>query len=185
MLKALAICLVLTTCFLAQAPECPELEVLGPQWMMMRAKEPATFVLRSGQDEPESFRYVWSVENGTITSGQGTRVVEVVPLEHGTNVRVTVTVTGFPSGCPNSASEIIGVEPAPHIGVVDEWGELQNDDQRGRLDVYFSELANNPNSTGVIIIHYAKVSAVARRRLKLYVDHARSGSSTKAVSFSA
>jgi hypothetical protein len=33
------------------------MEVLGPQWMM-RAKEPATFVLRSGQDDPESFRYV-------------------------------------------------------------------------------------------------------------------------------
>lgn len=153
-------------------PPCPELEVLGPQWMTMRAKEPTTFVLRSGQDEPESFSYVWSVENGTITSGQGTRVVEVTTLEYGTNVRVTVTVTGLPSGCPNSASETIGVEPKPEWHLYDEWGQMPNDDQRGRLDSLFFELANDPAKMGLILI-YGNSIEDRRRRLKLVLGHAR------------
>lgn len=152
MFKLLAICLVLTPCFFAQEPDCPELEVLGPQWFTMRAKEPTTFVLRSGRDEPESFRYVWSVENGTIASGQGTRVIDVTTLEYGAKVRVSVTVTGFPSGCPNSASMTIGVERMPEWHSVDEWGQMPSEDQEARLDVFFSDLTNSPDQRGLIIV---------------------------------
>ena len=172
MLKILAAVLLLTPCLVAQEAVCPELEILGPQWITMRAKEPTTFVLRSGRDEPESFRYIWSVENGTIASGQGTRVIDVTTLEYGAKVRVTVTVIGFPSGCPNSASMTIGVEDKPAWHLYDEWGQMPNDDQRGRLDSLFFELANDPAKIGLILI-YGNSIQDQRRRLKLVLDHAR------------
>jgi PKD-like domain len=151
--------------------ECPNLEVIGPRWIMS-PKESATFVLQSAQDFPEAYKYEWSVDNGTITNGQGTRIVDVIAHGYGVNVKATVSVSGLQKGCSNTASETVGVEPEPHIGVIDEWGEMPNDDQRGRLDLFFAELSNNPTHKGLIII-YSKNKAVERRRLKLYLDHAR------------
>jgi len=165
--------LFLTVSILGQdtSAECPKLEVIGPRGIIY-LNEPATFVLQSEQDFPEVYRYEWSVDNGTIKSGQGTRIVEVLAHQYGTNVKATVLVSGLKADCASTASETAGVEPEPHIGVIDEWGEMPNDDQRGRLDVFFAELSNNPNHKGLIII-YSKNKAVERRRLKLYLDHAR------------
>ena len=87
-------------------------------------------------------------------------------------MKAIVEVDGLATGCPYSASANLAVVPEPHIGVIDEWGELPNDDQRGRLDLFFAELSHNPNQKGLIII-YSKNKAVERRRLKLYLNHAR------------
>jgi hypothetical protein len=150
---------------------CPKLEVVGPRGMANRG-EPVTLVLQSEQDFPEAYKYEWIVENGTIVSGQGTRVIDAATDQYEVVVRATVTVSGFPTGCSNSASASLGGVPRPHIGAIDEWGDMPNDDQRGRLDLFFAELANNPFHKGYIFI-YSKNRAVERRRLKLYVDHVR------------
>lgn len=151
--------------------DCPRLEVIGPRGIIS-LNEPATFVLQSEQDFPEAYKYEWSVENGTITRGQGTRVVEIVAHLRGTNIQATVTVAGFPAHCSNIASEIVGVESQIQWHATDEWGELPNDDQRGRLDLFFAELSNNPSHMGLIFID-AENQATERRRLKLVLDHAR------------
>ena len=49
---------------------------------------------------PAGASVTWAVENGTITSGQGTAVVHFTPVNAGTNIRVTSTL--FVAGCPNS-----------------------------------------------------------------------------------
>jgi hypothetical protein len=107
-----------------------------------------------------------------VTKGQGTRVAEVTTLLWGTNVKATATVTGFPDGCPSTASEIVGVVQRLEWESVDEWGEMPSDDQRGRLDLFFFELANNPAQKGLIIVG-ARTRQIQQRRLRLVLDHAR------------
>lgn len=151
--------------------ECPKLEVIAPRGMM-NVNEPATFVLQSDQDFPEAYKYEWSVDDATIISGQGTRVVEIVAHLHGISLRATVNVKGLPAPCSNTASEVVGVAPRMEWHSTDEWGDLPNDDQRGRLDLFFAELSNNPSHKGLIFI-YTKNKRTERRRLKLVLDHAR------------
>jgi len=151
--------------------ECPKLEVIPPRGIM-NVKEPATFVLQSDQDFPESYTYDWSVDDATIVKGQGTRVVDIVAQLPGTSVRATVAVKGLPAQCSNTASEIVGVEPRREWHATDEWGDMPNDDQRGRLDLFFAELSNNPTHIGLIFIN-TKNKATERRRLKLVLHHAR------------
>ena len=151
--------------------ECPRLEVIGPSRIMIPG-EPATFVLQSEQDFPESFRYDWAVENGTVLSGQGTRAVEITSMMYGSTVRASATVKGLPAGCPNTASDTAGVMQHLDHEVLDEWGEMPNNDQRGRLDLFFAELSQYPHHKGLIVL-YSKTRAVEKRRLNLYLDHAR------------
>lgn len=150
---------------------CPKLEVVPPRGMI-NIDEAATFVLQSEQDFPEAYKYEWVVENGTITGGQGTRVIEAVSYQYGVELKATALVNGLVTGCPNSAAASIEVVRAPHIGAIDEWGEMPNDDQRGRLDLFFAEMSNNPGYKGLIVM-YSKNRTVERRRLNLYLDHAR------------
>lgn len=156
------------------AKPCPKLEVIGPQGIMFMG-QPETFVLRSDQDFPEQYQYEWSAENGRVVSGQGTRAVEIVTGQYGVNVTAIVKVRGLPSGCETTASEIAG--SAPHVGweILDEWGNLPSDDQRCRMDMFFVELANNPDHMGLLIIKVGKKEHknAEARRMRLILDHVR------------
>lgn len=153
-----------------EKPNCPNLEVIPPPGII-NVKEPATFVLRTDQDFPEAYKYEWTVNDATIVKGQGTRVIEILAHLYGSGVRATVTVKGLPAHCANTASEIVGVEPRMEWHATDEWGEIPNNDQRGRLDMFFVELSNNPTHIGLVFID-AKNKVTERRRLKLVLDHA-------------
>lgn len=178
MKTVLALCILLTPCYATggqESPlECPRLEVVGPRGMMV-PKEPATFVLQMDHDLPERYSYRWNVENGSVTNGQGTRVVEVTTTEYGTNLRAIVTVSGLPKGCPNTVSEIVGVVQKLEGQPVDTYGDLPSNDQRGRLDLFFSELANYPTNKGLVVVSPSKKNdrRDIMRRVRFVVSHAR------------
>jgi hypothetical protein len=117
--------------------------------------------------------YNWSVSSGTIESGQGTPSITVRTTREmaGSSVTATVELGGLPAGCncPNSASETSGIAPKPDSVLVDEFGKLPNDDIRGRLDIFFAELSNNPNNQGYII-NYGTDKEIAARE-KLITNH--------------
>jgi hypothetical protein len=88
-----------------------------------------------------SVTYNWTVSAGTIESGQGTPsiVVRTAIGDAGSNVTATVEIGGLDPACncPRSASESGPVRYDLQALLIDEFGNLPNDDIRGRLDNFF------------------------------------------------
>jgi hypothetical protein len=128
-----------------------------------------TFTANVSGGSQQSVTYNWSVSSGTITSGQGTPSITVATDNSmaGGNVTATVDIGGTDPtcGCVTSANETAPVAPKPEAVLVDEFGKLPNDDIRGRLDAFFTELSNNPNNQGYIINYGTDKEITARERL--------------------
>lgn len=166
--------LFLATTTQGLSQKCPAFTVIGPSRILQKS-EPGTFVLQSQSGFASDYRFIWSIENGRILSGQGTRVVEAISDDHGVTLKATVKIHGLTAGCPDTATEMAGIAPKLEWESLDSWGELPNDDQRARLDVFFAELANYPDQKGLVILQILRRSngQVDRRRLKLTLDHVR------------
>lgn len=154
-------------CECEQRCQCATLEVTGPAGITAPG-ETMTFTasVSGGTYDPT---YNWTVSAGTIESGQGTSsiVVRTTPDMAGSSVTATVELGGAPAGCscPTSDSATNGVAPNPDPVLVDEFGKMPNDDIRGRLDLFFAELSNNPNNQGYIINYGSPREVAARERL--------------------
>jgi hypothetical protein len=83
----------------------------------------------------------------------------------GGNITATVNIGGLdPScNCPSTASETGPVAPKPTANQVDEFGKLSNDDVKARVDNFYIQLNNNPNSQGYIINYGTPAEIKARR----------------------
>lgn len=152
--------------------DCPSLSVSGPAGIT-NPGDTMTFTATAAGGTQDNLTYNWSVTSGEIESGQGTPSIVVRTTREMANSSVTATVElgGLPDGCdcPKRASETAGVAPAPEAVKIDEFGKLPNDDIRGRLDVFFAELANNPTNQGYII-NYGTPKEIAARE-KLITNH--------------
>jgi len=146
--------------------DCGTLSVSGPSGVTSPG-ETMTFV--ANLSGGASVTYNWSVSRGTIESGQGTAsiVVRTSAADAGQNVTATVDLGGLnpTCNCPSNASETAPVAAVPDPVLVDEFGKMPNDDIRGRLDLFFSELSNNPNNQGYIINYGTDREIAARERL--------------------
>ena len=113
--------------------------------------------------------YNWTVSAGTIESGQGTPSITVrtSAAEAGSTITATVNLGGTDPACncPVTQSESGPVAERATPILVDEFGKLPNDDIRGRLDNFFTELSNNPNNQGYIINYGTDREITARERL--------------------
>ena len=147
--------------------ECARVDVSGPDGITSPG-ETMTFTanVTPGTYDPT---YNWTVSAGTIVSGQGTPsiTVQTTPDMAGSSVVATVDIGGAPAecSCPVTDSETAGVAPKPDFVLVDEFGAMPNDDIRGRLDIFFSELSNNPSNQGYIINYGTPAQIAARERL--------------------
>lgn len=121
--------------------------------------------------------YNWTVSAGTIESGQGTNTITVRTTSDMAGQNVTATVElglsgeNASCGCPTSASETAGVAPKPIARIVDEFGDIQNDDVRARVDNFYVELNNDPAAKG-FIINYGTPAQIRKRRA-LIENHIR------------
>ncbi|MEO5860423.1 MAG: hypothetical protein ABIR33_15920 [Pyrinomonadaceae bacterium] len=158
-------------CDCVRVCECPTLTMSGPSGIT-NPGDPMTFTLNVSGGTQQSVTYNWSVSAGTITSGQGTPSITVDTTGlAGQSVTATAEIGGTDPtcGCPTTASETGGVAPNPDSVLVDEFGAMPNDDVRGRLDLFFAELSNNPNNQGYII-NYGTPAQIATRE-KLIRNH--------------
>ena len=146
---------------------CATVDVSGPAGIT-NPGDTMTFTasVTPGTYEPT---YNWTVSAGTIVSGQGTPSITVQTTREmaGGNVTATVDIGGAPADCtcPLQDSETGGIDTIPRPELVDEFGAMPNDDIRGRLDTFFSELANNPNNQAYIINYGTPAQIAARERL--------------------
>ncbi len=146
---------------------CPVLTVSGPAGIT-KPGDSMTFTANTSGGTAQNITYTWSVDRGTITSGQGTPSITVSTDRSmaGSNVTATVDI-GLDNdcGCDKSESTSAPVDSEVTPVLVDEFGKLSNDDIRSRLDTFFAELANNPNNQGYIINYGTDREIAARERL--------------------
>ena len=153
---------------------CPELKVIGPAGLTA-VNEPMKFTLDiTGGKVRNSLEYEWTVSAGEIVRGKGTAELEVKHSVGGSNVTAAVTVKGLPPGCESTASEVSSVEQELPWCAADEWGNIRPNDIRGRLDMVFTELTNNPDNHAYLLLHETgdSQSDLWRRRIKFIVKHA-------------
>lgn len=147
--------------------DCNTLSVTGPAGLT-EPGDAMTFTanVSGGSATPT---YNWTVTGGTIESGQGTASISVRTSmnDAGQNITATVNLGGLDPNCncPSTASETGSVTTKPEASLVDEYGKLQADDVRARLDAFFLELQNNPTNQGYIINYGTDREITAAERL--------------------
>ncbi|HWS87240.1 MAG TPA: hypothetical protein VN282_09765 [Pyrinomonadaceae bacterium] len=162
-----------------RARQCPKLVVSCPDTIL--AGQPATFTA-SIDSVPADAKptYKWIVSAGTISSGQGTSAVTVdtTGLPGNSSVTATVDVGGLPESCANSASCTSGIPLVIFHDKVDEYGDINFEDEKARLDNYAIELQNDPEFVGYIVAYGGRRSrrgeALRRaERAKRYITGVR------------
>ena len=163
------------TITIAQCPdcvkicECPSISVTGPAGVTEPGGD-MTFTANVSGGSQESVTYNWTVSAGEISAGQGTPSITVhVPTEmRGGNITATVNIGGLdPScNCVPTASETAPVATPPEATQVDEFGKATDDDVKARVDNFYTQLNNNPNSQGYII-NYGTPAEIKRRRAQI------------------
>lgn len=122
-----------------------------------------------------SLKYEWEVNQGEIIKGQGTHEITVSGGQHSTNIKATVKIDGIADGCENSASELAGIAPKIEGDSLDEWGIIKPNDEKSRLDPFFSQLDNNPTYIGLIILdatHKERFDPT-NARIQFIIKHAK------------
>lgn len=130
--------------------ECPTIIVTGPAGIPDEGALIPFYAQVTGK-VPTRLTYRWSVSTGKIVEGQGTDKAKFdVNWPTGATVTATVHVVGLPSGCPNTASESMGVaiDPGPiYVG-----SSAEPSSYTGRVNELIGELEKYPGSQGYIFI---------------------------------
>jgi hypothetical protein len=144
---------------------CPTVELVAPAEVVRPGE---SFTITANARGADTATYNWTVSAGTIQSGQGTASVSVSTAGMPDGVPITVTLdlkvpSGFPA-CQTSYSETVAVAEIPKPVLVDEFATtVPCEDGNARLDSFFTELSNNPDSQGFIVIYANPERAGAAR----------------------
>lgn len=91
-----------------QASNCPKITLDTYGGVAMPGEKVPFKVTVDTTVEHSKLEYVWTLDKGTIVSGQNTSAIVVKLPEddpYSINVIATVTITGLPDACPNTFSE--------------------------------------------------------------------------------
>lgn len=146
---------------------CPTLSISGPTDLVPSGGT-ATFTASVSGGTQDGVTYNWSVSNGTIVSGQGTSAITVTAPDSA-SVTATFEIGGLCPNCDRSRSAtanwaVKDVPPPINPQKIDEFGALQNDDLKQRLDNYFIRLNNEPSAGGTIINYGTAKQKAARMK---------------------
>lgn len=120
----------------------------------MRDGEQVNFVANVGGGDPKVQPiYNWSISSGTILTGQGTRSIVVDSTGAGSSREIIadILVAGYGYECTNRATGTAKI--APPTNKVDEFGDLPEKDEIGKLASIITFLAQSPDR--VFLIGYA------------------------------
>ena len=119
---------------------------------------------------PDNLTYDWQLTGALkLMSGEKSKQMEAhrTSEDGGT---VTVTVTPFPAGCENRASESTSVFEPLKPELIDEFAIISAGTRKANLDNFFIRLIDNPGSRGLIVISNGKGALAHARTL---VKHMR------------
>ena len=177
MRKVLLLCVFVAAVFAVQAAaQCPTITVKGPAGIA-NPGDNVVFEAEINVVGPK-LSYSWSADKGTIIEGQGTTKIIVFadPRFAGGALTATVTIDGLPETCQRTASECAGIAELIPCGLPEEWGDrMKPNDERGRLDMFFAELTNNPTHVGIILFRVGPNEKLDLRnsRIRFVLKHAK------------
>jgi len=158
----------------AQAPvKCGIVEIVGPSEV-----DPGTpLVFKAKVLETSKSEFNWIVSQGTISKGQGTDEITIDTAGlGGLVITATAEVIGLPAGCNSVASITAGIKPPPPTSgcPFDEYGDIRFEDEQARLDNFAIQIANQPGSSGQILMFagqrtFKKEAAYRLGRAKSYL----------------
>lgn len=120
---------------------------------LVQAGTPVTFTanVRGG---PGTQVYNWSVTSGTITAGQGTSLITVSTWGlAGQAMTATVELGGLDPSCNRTSSCTATIAAPPPSRKFDEYGDINFEDEKARLDNFAVQLQNEPSARGYIIAY--------------------------------
>jgi hypothetical protein len=151
-------------------PVCPNVSIVCPD--RVAADEPITFSANlTGGSGNVSTTYNWTISAGRIIEGQGTASIKVDTKGlGGQTVKATFSVAGYGRDC--SAVCLVQI-PLPERACrkFDEFGNIQRNDEKARLDNFAVELQNDPTSTAYVIVHPGTPGPSAETRSARIVDY--------------
>jgi hypothetical protein len=154
--------------------QCPTITIIGPSGVTT-VGDKMSFRVEGGAAD---WKYAWEVSSGVMVAGQGTPVITIATDRsmQGSNLIATVTIDGLPPNCVRAASHMAPIAMALIGDPVDDWSDsLTADEKRSRLDAFFTELANNPNNVGILVIQVTDKERLDERnpRVRLILEHVR------------
>jgi hypothetical protein len=166
--KTMTQTVTVSACDCVVACACPTVSIAGPSDVTQPGGTMTFTATATGGSQDTPLTYNWTVDQGTIESGQGTPSITVrVPADmSGGNITATLNLGGtqVSCSCPTTFSERGPVAERPIAREVDTFGPLSNDDVKARVQNFYTELANNPNAQGYIITYGTPAQIAARRR---------------------
>ena len=123
--------------------------------------------------------FTWTVSEGKIVQGQGTSSIKVdMSSIRARGPTGTVTVSGFASACPATASCSLIIEPWDlNPKKFDSYGALPLKKEAKRLNAYAVELQNQPGTQAYLLAYGGRrgrageAIKLAQRSEKYLVDH--------------
>jgi hypothetical protein len=132
-------------------PPCASATLSGPD--SVKSNETAT-ISANVSNAPAGMSYNWTVSCGTIVSGQGSPTITVDNSNcAGRSVTATLEMGGLAPECPPSKSFSYSVVANPERKKIDEFSNIQRNDDKARLDNLVIALQQDPGAQGYIIIY--------------------------------
>ena len=132
-------------------PICPNISIYCPGSVTLG--QPVTFNANVvGGDASITPTYNWKISAGSITSGQGTSSITVDTTGlAGQPITATLDMGGYNLNCTATCTTQIPVRVENRK--FDEFGNINRDDEKARLDNFAIQLQQEPDSQGYIIVY--------------------------------
>ncbi len=85
---------------------CPAISVTGPAGIVELTETVAFSASIGEMVGTPKVKYHWAISSGKIVAGQGTAKIYVLYGDPGETITATVEISGLPSSCANTASEV-------------------------------------------------------------------------------
>jgi hypothetical protein len=166
---------------------CPVISVSCPDSVLKTDKNIIFHATVNGGEPKITPTFYWSSSDGRITKGQGTNAVTVRIDGPCPITTATVEIGGFAAGCARTASCTTCIDCCggliPDARKIDEFGNINCEDEMAHLDMFALQLNNEPGSTGYVIFYGGRLynRRLARRgeaearagRIKKYLVESR------------
>lgn len=163
------LCLNLFSLSLYAQHSCPNIVVIAPPGLVLPG-EPMVFTVNIQNADDENIKaYVWTVDKGKIIGGQGTPSIRVdTEGLRGQTITATLTLTldDLLKDCGKTASDTGSIAEVPQARLIERMQNPNCEYRQMLMDVFFTELNNNPNATGYIFT-YGSPRTVAQTEKKI------------------
>ena len=151
--------LFVASCTIGFGQSCPTINLETPSSMPKSGDVFTARALVNSTGLVGNISYKWTVTSGTIVNGQDSATLFVT---------LKVTVTGLPSICQNTASDIVSIAQGIVCGLpADEFGSLPANDVMARVDSIFTYLDFNLNATAVFEMKFTDSETRPARILRI------------------